>query len=405
MYAWERFIEYVKICTASSRTSQERPSTLQQFDLAHQLVYELKELGLADVNVNKHCLVYGKLPATKGLENAPRLGLVAHLDTHPDCPGSNVKPYIIEKYNGQDITLPATGEVLSVDEFPHLLDLRGETLILSSGDTLLGADDKAGIAEILTALEKLICSQKPHGPVRIAFIPDEEIGAGTDYFDMSCFDADYAYTVDGCRTGEITVETFNGTKAFVHICGKDIHTGDAKGIMINSQLVALEFAGLLPESETPSKTSGREGFYHLLRSHGTVNETVLTYSIRDFSAQGMAGRIEFLKSLAEKLNQKYGENTVSITFKEEYRNMKEQLDSCPWLVEKAVAACWKAGVEPSLTIARGGTVGSRLINMGLPCPSLGVGGYSYHSTREHITAENMERVATVLEELILEFAE
>ena len=405
MRAYERFLEYVKIWTSSERCSGSAPSSLRQFDLAHQLAFELRELGLEQVGVDNHCVVYGYLPASAGCESAPCLGLLAHLDTHPDCPGQNVRPQIIEQYDGGEVVLGDSGLVLRPAEFPHLPSLAGQTLLTSSGDTLLGVDDKAGIAEILTALEQVTIADRPHGPVSVVFIPDEEIGSGTAHFDLERFGARYAYTVDGWAAGEIETETFYAIQAKIRIRGLGIHTGYAKGIMVNAQLLAMEFAHMLPAEEIPARTDGRAGFFHLLRSRGTVEEAELVYNLRDFERDGMDRRIGLLREAARILNGRYGPDTVSISLVEEYANMREILEQHPQLIEKACTACRLAGVEPVLLAARGGTDGARLSFAGVPCPNLGIGGWAYHSPQEHITVEAMDQVSRILEELICQFGQ
>lgn len=403
MRAYERFIEYAKIWTSSEWNSTQEPSSMRQFDLAHQLAFELRELGLQDVIVDNYSFVYGRLPATFGYEDRPVLGLLAHLDTHPDCPGRNVRPQLVEHYDGSDVPLGDSGLSLRRSEFPHLASLIGQTLITSDGHTLLGVDDKAGIAEIITALEDVIADERPHGPVSVAFMADEEIGSGTVHFNLEQLGARYAYTVDGWEAGEIVTETFNGIQAAVHIHGVSTHTGRGKGLLINAQLAALEFAGMLPPDEIPALTEGREGFFHLLRSHGTVDCAELVYNLRDFTEEGMKRRINLLKQAAYTLNVRYGDETVRITFKEEYRNMHEKLKDYPQLIQNAENACRLTGLEPKLSIARGGTNGARLSFAGLPCPNLGIGGWAYHSPQEHITVEIMDQVTRSIQELIYQF--
>ena len=404
MRAYERFLEYATIWTSSERNSGQAPSSLRQFDLAHQLAFEMRGLGLEQVGVDNHCFVYGHLPASPGCENAPCLGLLAHLDTHPDCPGQNVQVQMIEQYDGKTVALGNSGLVLSPDEFPHLRQLIGHTLLTSSGDTLLGVDDKAGIAEILTALEQVIASGRPHGPVSIAFIPDEEIGSGTIYFDLKRFGAQYAYTVDGWDAGEIEVETFYAMQAKITFRGVNIHTGRAKGIMVNAQLAAIEFIQMLPRDETPACTEDRQGFFHLLRSSGTVDSAELVYNLRDFEQVGMERRLNLLESAAQALNDRYGSDTVTLSVMEEYRNMGEIINQYPQLIEKACNACKLAGIDPKCTIARGGTDGARLSFAGIPCPNLGIGGWAYHSPKEHIAVETMDHISQILEELIYQFS-
>ena len=312
---------------------------------------------------------------------------------------------MIENYNGGDVALGSSGLMLSVSEFSHLPSLAGQTLITTCGDTLLGADDKAGIAEIVTALEAVIHSDRPHGRVSVAFIPDEEIGSSTIHFDLDKFSAQYAYTVDGLEVGEIGTETFNAVQACVRFHGIDIHTGQAKGAMRNAQIVALEFAGMLPADETPALTEGREGFFHLLHMDGSVQKTELIYNLRDFTDEGMERRKNILIHAADRLNQRYGSGTVELSFTEGYRNIKSLLDQFPQLVEKAKNACHLSGVTPKIALARGGTCGARLSGSGLPCPNLGVGGWAYHSPQEHITVEAMDQGSKVLEELIYQFSD
>ena len=405
MLVLERFLEYVSIGSSSQRNAAQTPSTMHQFDLAHQLAFELREMGLADANVDNHCFVYAHLPASAGYEQCPALGLIAHLDTHPDCPGENVHPQIHKNYDGKDIMLGSSGLILQNAQYPHLASLQWQTLITTDGTTLLGADDKAGIAEILTALEQVIQSGKPHGPISVAFIPDEEIGSGTACFDLARFQAACAYTVDGWEAGEIEAETFNAMQAVVQLHGISTHTGRAKGCMVNAQLLALEFAALLPSEEIPAKTSGREGFFHLLCSEGSVEKATLTYNLRDFTSDGMARRLEIMQKAVQTLNQRWGSGSAEMHCTEQYRNMKEKLAQHPQLVEMARRACLAAGSTPHVVAARGGTDGARLTFAGLPCPNLGLGGWAYHSPYEHITVEAMEQVSSILRELIFLFAQ
>lgn len=405
MWAYKRFLNYVKIWTTSERNSPSVPSSLRQFDLAHLLAFELRELGLSDVEVNNFGIVYAKLPATPGYEEKTRLGFIAHLDTHPDFNGNDVKPQIIENYNGKDVPLGTSGLVLRVSTNPHLPRLKGDTLITTDGTSLLGADDKAGIAEIVTALERVITKDIPHGNISVAFMPDEEIGNGTDNFDIGHFGAQYAYTVDGWNAGEIVYENFNAAQAMIQIRGRTTHTGHAKDKMVNAQLVAMQINQLLPPDEIPAKTEGEEGFYHLLSSCGNVTSANLAYAVRDHDENRFQKRLDTLSSICEKMNEQYGPGTVSMTVKHEYRNMRPVIESCFHLIEHAKAATRAAGIEPQLNLARGGTDGARLSFKGLPCPNLGVGGYSYHGPMEHITAEALESVTRIIVELIRSYAE
>lgn len=405
MHVQDRFLEYVQIWTSSERNVEHLPSLLRQFDLAHLLVYQLQQIGLEQVAVDNHCFVYGLLPATAGLENRPHIGYIAHLDTHPDCPGKEIHPQIIRHYNGETVPLGSSGQTLSAQEFGHLAALKDATLLTSDGTTLLGVDDKAGIAEILTALECIVESGCPHGPVSVAFIPDEEIGCGTMAFDLARFGAEYAYTVDGWDDGEIVGENFNAVQAIIDITGVSTHTGKATGQLVNAQLLGMRIHQALPERETPFYTAEREGFYHLLQSQGTVDHAQLVYNVRDFSAKGLAERVARLRSAVDAINLQYGEGTAVLTIIEQYKNMKEKILPAWHLIENAERAAVRAGLVPKIGVARGGTDGARLSYMGLPCPNLGVGGYAYHSVKEHITVEAMEAVSRMLVELVALYAD
>ena len=404
MQAYKRFLNYVKIWTSSERSSASVPSSLRQFDLAHLLAFELKQMGLFDAQVNNYGIVYAHLPASPGCEDRAHIGFIAHLDTFPDFSGKDVSPQIIENYDGSDVPLGSSGLVLKVSEHPHLPGLRGDTLITTDGTTLLGADDKAGIAEIMAALEQIIGAQIPHGALSVAFIPDEEIGSGTDHFDLDRFGAAFAYTVDGWDPGEIVYENFNASEATIHIRGKNLHTGRAKNKLVNAQLIGMELHQLLPPLETPSHTEGREGFYHLLSSHGNVAEAVLVYAVRDHDPILFQKRLDTLSELCRLMNGRYGEHTVSITIKEEYRNMRPIIEACPHLIEHAAAAVRAVGLTPKICPSRGGTDGARLSFKGLPCPNLGVGGYAYHGPMEHITAESIETASRILIEIVRSYA-
>lgn len=404
MWAYKRFLNYVKIWTSSERGCETVPSSLRQFDLAHLLAFELKQIGLSDAEVNNYGIVYAHLPATPGFEDRAHIGFIAHLDTFPDFSGKDVSPQIIENYDGKDVPLGSSGLTLKVSEHPHLPGLRGDTLITTDGTTLLGADDKAGIAEIMTALEQIMVKQIPHGSLSVAFIPDEEIGGGTDHFDLERFGAAYAYTVDGWDPAEIVCENFNASQATIHIRGKNLHTGRAKDRLINAQLIGMELHQLLPPRETPSHTEGREGFYHLLSSHGNVAEAVLVYAVRDHDPILFQKRLDTLAGLCRQMNERYGEHTVRITVKDEYRNMRPIIEACPHLIEHAAAAVRTVGLTPRICSTRGGTDGARLSFKGLPCPNLGAGGYAYHGPMEHITAESIETVSRILIEIVRSYA-
>ena len=396
MRAYERLLKYVKVYTTSDPNSGTHPSTMRQFDLARQLVDELKALGLADAFVDEHCYVYATLPATPGSENAKPLGLIAHMDTTDDAPGENVNPQIHENYDGGKVVLPATGAVLDPAVFPFLTEMKGQTLITTDGATLLGADDKAGVAEIMTALERIITEKRPHGKLCIGFTPDEEIGEGASLFDVPGFGAAYAYTVDGEDVGEISYENFNAAAAVVTVHGFSVHPGSAKNTMINAQNVAMEFHAALPAFDRPEHTEGREGFFHLTSMQGDVTTTHLDYIVRDHDAAKFAARKAQMQHIAACLNEKYGADTVELDLHDSYYNMLEKIEPHFHLVENARTAIRAAGLEPIETPVRGGTDGATLSHMGLPCPNLGTGGFNFHGPCECITAEKMDQSVEIL---------
>ena len=404
MRAYERMLNYVKVWTTSDSSSETVPSTSRQFDLAKLLVEEMKELGIEDAHVDEKCYVYGTIPATKGYENKAKLGFIAHLDTSEDISGQNVNPQIIENYNGEDIVLRDSGRVIRVSDFPHLEGFKGRTLITTDGTTLLGADDKAGIAEIMTAIERIQKENIPHGKICIGFNPDEEIGTGAHNFDVEKFGADYAYTLDGWLEGQIEYENFNASSATFEIKGINVHPGSAKDIMVNSQLIAMEINAMIP-NETPANTEGYEGFYHLMSTVGSVENSKLSYIVRDHDADKFAKRNEFLRSIEKTMNEKYGEGTVTLTIKEQYRNMKEKIEPCMHLIDNAKKAIKSVGLEPTVDAIRGGTDGAQLSFKGLPCPNLGTGGAAYHGACEHISVEGMDKVVDIVVELVKIYSE
>ena len=404
MKAYERMLKYVKIWTTSDSSSETVPSTLRQFDLAKLLVEEMKGLGIEDAHVDDKCYVYGTLPATKGYEDKAKLGFIAHLDTSEDISGQNVNPQIIENYDGGDVVLGDSGRVIKVSDFPHLKNFKGRTLITTDGTTLLGADDKAGIAEIMTAIERIQNENIPHGKICIGFNPDEEIGTGAHNFDVEKFGADFAYTLDGWLEGQIEYENFNASLATFEIKGINVHPGSAKNIMINSQLLAMEINSMLP-NETPATTEGYEGFYHLMETTGSVEYSKLVYIVRDHDADKFAARNEFLQNIARTMNDKYGEGSVTLTIKEQYRNMKEKIEPCMHLIDNAKKAIKAVGLEPTVDAIRGGTDGAQLSFKGLPCPNLGTGGAAYHGACEHISVEGMDKVVDIVIELVKIYAE
>lgn len=398
----ERFLTYVSYWTTSDEENSIKdgavniPSSDRQFALAKVLEQELKDLGLTRVRLTDHCYVYGLLPATPGYEHKKAVGFISHMDTAPDYSGENVKPQIIKNYDGGDVLLPGSGALLKVSDFPSLASLAGRTLITTDGTTLLGADDKAGIAEILTAMEQLIASGKPHGDIWVGFTPDEEVGNGAELFDLDYFKADFAYTLDGDYEGEVAYENFNAASALFTITGVNVHPGEAKDIMVNAALVACELQSMLPEAETPAHTEGREGFYHLTDMKGDVASATLSYIVRDHDRQTFLARLDTLRNLEATLNQKYGEGTVSLVIKESYSNMLEVIEKHPYVVDIAKKAISETGLSPLSRPVRGGTDGARLSFMGLPCPNLGTGGYGFHGPYEHISVEGMETAVRVV---------
>ncbi len=405
MKAYERLLKYVKICTQSSDESGLHPSTSCQFELARLLKDELTALGCTNVILNDSCYLYAKLPATAGYESKPKIGFIAHMDTAPDFCGNGVDPVIHENYDGGVIILSDSGRSLDPEQFPHLKALTGRTLITTDGKTLLGADDKAGIAEILTLIEKLQESKTPHGCILVAFTPDEEIGEGADGFDVSGFEADFAYTVDGGPEGSLEYENFNAAAAKFEVNGFNVHPGSAKNTMINASLVAMEINSHLPTLETPSKTDGYEGFYHLTDMKGSVEKATLDYIVRDHNAELFEARLTTLRHIEKIMNEKYGAGTVKLEIKESYRNMKEAILPHMHIVDNAKRATEMAGLTPTVEPIRGGTDGARLSFMGLPCPNLGTGGYAFHGPFEHITAEGMELATQVLINIVRLYSE
>lgn len=405
MRAYERFLNYVPVWTTSDETSDTVPSADRELVLARMLVEEMKGLEIADARVDDKGYVYGHIPATPGCEDKPSLGLVAHMDTVADASGENIKPQIIENYDGKDVVLKGSGDILKVDEFPYLAELKGRTLITTDGTTLLGADDKAGIAEILTVAEEIIKEGLPHGKICIGFTPDEEIARGAKHFDVEGFGADYAYTLDGDEEGEIQFENFNASTAFITIHGVSVHTGSAKDVMVNSQTIATEIHQMLPVNERPETTEGYEGFYHLVSVQGNVTTTKMKYFIRDFDRKSFDARAQKLRDIAEEMNKKYGEGKVEVEIVESYYNMREKIEPCMQLIDYAKAAIEHAGITPIVSPVRGGTDGARLSFKGLPCPNLGTGGHAFHGVFEHITVEGMDKAVLIVKDIIRQFAE
>lgn len=405
MRAYERFLKYVTIYTTSDEESTSHPSTARQFDLAHLLVEQLKELGVADAAVDEKCYVYGTLPATPGYEEKPALGFVSHMDTAPAAPGENVKPQVFENYDGGDVLFAGTGEYMTVEKFPELANWKGQTLITADGTTLLGADDKAGIAEIMTAVERIQKENIPHGKLCIGFTPDEEVGQGADFFDVDRFGAQFAYTVDGGDVGELEYQNFNAADAVVTVHGFSVHPGSAKDLMKNAQTIAMEFAAALPAEEVPEHTEGFEGFFHLYQMSGDVTTAKLHYIIRDHDGEKFAARKALMEEITARLNTEHGAGTVVLELKDSYYNMEEKVKPHFHLIENAEKAIRQAGLEARIVPIRGGTDGARLSFMGLPCPNLGTGGFNFHGPCEYITAEKMDQSVQVILNIISIYAE
>lgn len=405
MRAYERLLKYVKINTKSDENSTTVPTTAIQFDLAKVLVEELKTLGCEKVKVDENCYVYAEIPAGEGCENAPAIGFIAHMDTSPDFSGEGVNPQIHENYDGGDIVLGDSGRVLSVKTFPHLPTLKGRTLITTDGTTLLGADDKAGLAEIMTLAERIITENIPHGKICIGFTPDEEVGSGADHFDVKGFGADYAYTVDGGSEGSLEYENFNAAGARFTVNGVNVHPGSAKNVMVNAILVAMEINSMLPSADVPSKTEGYEGFFHATDMSGDVEKATISYIVRDHSAEMFEARKTILRHIEKTLNEKYGEGTVVLELRDQYRNMYEMILPAKHLVDNAILAAERCGLTPTVEPIRGGTDGARLSYMGLPCPNLGTGGYAFHGPFEHITVEGMDGATNMLAEIVKIYSE
>ncbi len=404
MKAYERLLKYVVVRTPSDENSETVPSSQCQFDLAKILEAEMKELGLKDVHLDDQCYLYGNLPATAGYEDKPAIGFIAHMDTVADFCDQDIVPVLTENYSGEAMEIAESGLILSPEIFPHLASLKGRTLITSDGTTVLGADDKAGIAEILTMIERVQKENVPHGKLCVAFTPDEEIGTGASHFNVKEFGADYAYTMDGDTEGEIQYENFNACKACFDIKGFNVHPGSSKDTMINASLVAIEINNMLPGCETPRGTEEYEGFYHLVSMSGECASAQLNYIVRDHDKNLFEARKKTLSLIAKDLNEKWGEGTVTLTITEQYKNMAEIIAGCMHLIDNAKIACEAADVTPLVIPIRGGTDGCQLSFKGLPCPNLGTGGHAYHGPYEHITVEGMDKSVDVMMELVKLYA-
>ena len=392
-----RFVSYVTVDTESDPTSESTPSTAKQWDLANALVEELKSIGMQEVSIDENAYIMATLPSNSA-KKLPIIGFISHFDTSPDFTGANVKPQIIENYDGSDIILDKEQNIiLSPAYFEDLLLYKGQTLITTDGNTLLGADDKAGITEIISAMEYLINHPEiEHGTIKVGFTPDEEIGRGAHKFDVKKFGADWAYTMDGSQVGELEYENFNAAGAIVTVKGKIVHPGYAKGKMINSMYIATEFINSLPQLETPEHTDGREGFFHLHNIIGAVEETKLQYIIRDHDRSHFEARKNVINKLAEDLNTQYGQDIISIEIKDQYFNMREKIEPVMHIVDIAEKAMIEANIKPLVKPIRGGTDGSQLSYMGLPCPNIFAGGHNFHGRYEYVPVESMQKAIEVI---------
>lgn len=402
MKASERLLKYAVIYTGSDEDHAEQtPSTPEQMTLAQVLAKDMRDIGLTDVSVDAHAYVYGFLPATAGREQCPPIGFIAHIDIVNEFGTSEIHPQIVKEYDGGEIALGTSGRTLDTVQFPDLKQAIGKTVITTDGTTVLGADDKAGVAEILTMCERLVQDNLPHGKICVCFTPDEEIGHGAALLDLEKFGASYAYTVDGGAPNEVEWETFYAAAADWSIAGVSVHPGDAKDKMVNAALVAMEINGMLPPDEIPAKTQGREGFFHLCDMSGDVSAAKLSYIIRDHDAEKFSQRKQTMREIERKINKTYGAGTAALTLREQYRNMAEILQHHPDVVEQAKRAIRAVGLTPVSNPVRGGTDGAQLSFRGLPCPNLGTGAYALHGPYEHAIAEQMD----VMTEILLHIAQ
>lgn len=398
--AYERLLRYAAIDTGSDETSEVTPSSAGQLVLAKKLAEELRELGVSDVYVDGHAYVYGKIPASAGDESRCRVGFIAHLDTSTDACHGAAKPQVIEDYDGGSITLGSSGLKLTPESFPHLTTLKGRTLITTDGTTVLGADDKAGVAEIMTMCQRVLTGDMPHGTICVCFTPDEEISHSAALLDLERFGAELAYTVDGSAPGEIEYETFNAARAKWLIHGVSVHPGEGKDTMVNAALVAMEINGMLPEGETPRETAGHQGFYHLMQVEGSVASATLDYIIRDHDAARFAARKQRMADIEAAINAKYGVGTAVLTVQDQYRNMAEIVRQYPLVLDNARKAIRSVGCTPVSNPVRGGTDGAQLSFRGLPCPNLGTGGYAFHGPYEYAVAEEMDQMVDILTAIV-----
>ena len=396
----ERFLKYVSFDTQSDEASETFPSTEKQKVLLQYLVDEMKSLGLTEVEMDEHGYAMGTIPATPGFEHCPVIGFIAHVDTSPDMSGANVKPQIIENYDGKDIRLNEN-LMMTVKDFPELSEFKGHTLITTDGTTLLGADDKAGVAEIMTAAEYLMAHPEvKHGKIRLGFTPDEEVGRGVDFFNVEKFGAKFAYTIDGGFEGELEYENFNAAGVKIAIQGRNVHPGYAKDKMINALQVAADINSLLPAWERPEHTEGYEGFYHLVGWSGSVENAEISYIIRDHNREKFEAKKQFMQHVVDLLTRKYGEGVITLTMKDQYYNMREMVEPHPEVIDKAFEAMKQAGLTPIVRPIRGGTDGARLSYMGLPCPNLFTGGMNFHGKFEYCSLDTMRRAQQTILNLI-----
>lgn len=402
--AYERLLRYAVINSTSHEDLEGTPTGEGEFELARLLATEMEALGMTDVFVDEHAYTYGFLPPTPGYELKKAIGFIAHLDTVDDCGGTDTHPQVIKNYDGNPIPLGTSGRILDPQAFPHLKECLGKTILTTDGTSVLGADDKAGIAEIMTLCQRLINDGIPHGKICVCFTPDEEIGHGAALLDLEKFGADLAYTVDGSVPGEIEYETFNAAAARLTAHGISVHPGDARGKMINAMKVIMEANAMLPDQEVPERTQDREGFYHLTGARGSVSEASADYILRDHDAAKIAERKQKMQEIARALNEKYGDGTVTCVIKDQYRNMAEVMADYPEVIDAARKAIQASGLTPSSRPVRGGTDGAQLSFRGLPCPNLGTGGYAYHGFYEYAVAEEMDTCVEILLQLVREYA-
>ena len=404
MRAYERLLRYAVINSTSHEDLEGTPTGEGELELARLLATEMEALGMTDVFVDEHAYTYGFLPPTPGYELKKAIGFIAHLDTVDDCGGTDTHPQVIKNYDGNPIPLGTSGRILDPQAFPHLKECLGKTILTTDGTSVLGADDKAGIAEIMTLCERLINDGIPHGKICVCFTPDEEIGHGAALLDLEKFGADLAYTVDGSVPGEIEYETFNAAAARLTAHGISVHPGDARGKMINAMKLIMEANAMLPDQEVPERTQDREGFYHLTGARGSVSEASADYILRDHDAAKIAERKQKMQEIARALNEKYGDGTVACVIKDQYRNMAEVMADYPEVIDAARKAIQASGLTPSSRPVRGGTDGAQLSFRGLPCPNLGTGGYAYHGFYEYAVAEEMDTCVEILLQLVREYA-